>query len=146
MDNRTLTAQELIDEVDAERAKQEYLNGKTILPDKPEGWAGRYVRQVRFNRETAVIEFIDQNDRWMYEIDLEQAKTSEEVLHWVFHLAGKGWAFPPVIGAVVHLLRNLLWEIADEEAEDIYCRGAKCGFDWTAWLREDQKNNQNKGI
>jgi hypothetical protein len=61
----------------------------------------------RFEPTTLVLAlYID--ERYLYEIDLEQCTTSAEMLDWIFQIAGKPWASDRVIAALVRLLDVLL--------------------------------------
>lgn len=61
----------------------------------------------------------------------------------MFHIGGKFWATPQVIGAVVKILREIVWEASGAPAESAYChenRGE--GFDWSGWFAQDKKERR----
>ena len=125
-------------------AEPHYFNGKSIGIESADQAhvfpAHCRVRRVRFDKETATVQFLGEGDRWLYEIDLEKAETPEELLHWCFHIGHKDWGTPRVIGAALRIVDRVIWEKAGETAEHCYCyrradsKGReKNGFAWSAF-------------
>lgn len=48
------------------------------------------------------------HSKYKYEIDIESCTSSEEILDWIFQIAGKTWATPSDIGNLVNALNALL--------------------------------------
>lgn len=72
----------------------------------------------RFNPSNLCLEF-HHNGRWMYEIDLEECKTSAEVLDWVFQISQKTWASPGIVHSMLAALSDLL------EPQESLCSGGE---------------------
>ncbi len=122
----------------------EYLDGKPIIITEPEEGRGKlYIRKVRFNRKMLTIEFLKQDDLCEYDLDLEEARTADEILAFLFHAAGKTWMTPQVLGAAIKILRAVVWEAFGEMAESAYCHENKrVGVDWSAWKYGRNKRNR----
>lgn len=69
-------------------------------------WRGGPLSQGdwRFLPETRVVRHV----RTSYEVDLDQARTSAELLDWVFQLHGKTWVTPTVIHDFLTIVDRLL--------------------------------------
>lgn len=120
-----------------------YFNGKPIaigLADQKHVAKNCRVRKVYFEKETTTIQFLGEDDCWLYEVDLCIAQTPEELLSWCFHIGQKNWGTPPVIGAILKLVDRVIGETTDTTAEHCYSyrkmdsEGEEDnGFNWEAF-------------
>lgn len=130
----------------------EYLDGKEIEITEPEPGRGRpWVRKARFDRKHCAIELLGENDRFLYEIGLDEAMTPERLLSWLFHIGRKNWGTPQVISAILKIVDQVIRETTGETAEHCYCyrredsRGReKNGFDWVTLHHNHYEKENNK--
>jgi hypothetical protein len=71
------------------------------------GWGCWRLKPQTYELEARVSLFVDRPD-CRYEVDLEDCRTSAEVLDWVMQVAHKAWASSEVIAGLVHALDDLL--------------------------------------
>lgn len=116
-----------------------------ITPDDPSEAPERCrVRSVCFDPGTLTVQFLGEGRRWLYEVDLERAKTPQELLSWCFHIMQKDWGTPQVVGAMLKIVDRVVWESTQKPgrpgvtAEHCYCYRKhdshgkeQDGFDWT---------------
>ena len=60
----------------------------------------------KFRQRDLTLQFDSDSDGW-YEIDLEEQRSCFEVMHWLWHLMGKAWATPEVLGHLVAAIHDL---------------------------------------
>lgn len=132
----------------------EYFNGKPIIIEPADQEHVREhlrVKKVCFDKKTATIQFLGENDHWLYEVDLYIARTPEELLHWCFHISHKDWGTPQVVGAILKLVDRVIGETTDTTAEHCYSyrkmdsRGEEeNGFDWNMFHRSGYNGNKKE--
>ena len=61
----------------------------------------------RYDAERLVLDLYDE-ERWIYEVDLERCRTSAQVLDWLAQVDTKQWATAAVVGALFQELNRLL--------------------------------------
>lgn len=128
----------------------EYLDGKEIEITEPEPGRGRpWVRKARFDRKHCAIELLGENDRFLYEIGLDEAMTPERLLSWLFHIGRKNWGTPQVISAILKIVDQVIRETTGETAEHCYCwrmsdEKRPNGFDWVTLRHNHYEKENNK--
>jgi len=58
----------------------------------------------RLDRRTLCLVLYDERGRWIYEVDIEDCRTSAAVLDWICQVAGKTWATDKILAGLVHAL------------------------------------------
>ncbi len=61
-----------------------------------------------FDRDRLVLNFFNDEGRWVYDIDLERCRTSAQVLDWIMQVSKKSWATDLVIASLVRMLDEIL--------------------------------------
>ncbi len=60
------------------------------------------------DRERLCLVWQDEDGREVYEVDLEQCRTSAAMLDWIMQIAGKLWATDTVLAGLVHAFDHFL--------------------------------------
>ena len=74
-----------------------------------------------YDKSRLVLEFDrlrSSDGRDWYEVDLEECTTGLDVLDWILQVAGKRWATPADIGALVLALESLLGPLQNKILND----------------------------
>jgi len=94
----------------------------------------------RFDPSNLTVGMFDKHGNWFYEIDLERARNSAELLDWILQVALKRVPqfSPAVVGDLICALEDTAYEVFGTNLQGIYCPH---GHDRTVDWRASQPNN-----
>lgn len=81
-----------------------------------------------FNRRDLTLEY-GQLGRGIYEVDLERATTSAQILDWLAQISGKTWCSKEDLGYLVKALDDLAWTL---QSKVCGCGHEHGPIDWRA--------------
>ena len=90
--------------------------------------SGRWI----FDAQHLVLDFVDANGRWIYDVDLERCRTSAEVLDWIIQVRKKQWACDAVLADLIRQLDDVL----DLQSSTCGCGRERGPIDVKKWLGE----------
>jgi len=78
--------------------------------------------KTTFNPKELTINFDDTEQDNLYEIDMEEINTNpEELLDYIFQIAGKNWCTPEVLKDFINCIENACQKMYGINAQGVYC-------------------------